>query len=86
MQAYIDSHGALITDRRRVASHYLSHWFFPDLISILPIGFIFGSWAEFTTLFKIMRVIRIAKASVDTSMTVLFVCLSECPLLAPLHK
>lgn len=69
-QAYIDSHGGLITERRRVASHYLAHWFVPDLISVLPVGFIFGSWAEFTTLFKILRVIRIAKVRVTISVAI----------------
>jgi len=59
--AYIDSHGALVTDRKKIAKHYLSRWFFPDLISILPFNFLFGAWGEFTTLFKMLRVIRIAK-------------------------
>lgn len=59
--AYIDSHGALVTDRKKIAKHYFSHWFIPDLISVLPFNFLFGAWGEFSTLFKMLRVIRIAK-------------------------
>jgi hypothetical protein len=46
---------------RRVAKQYLSKWFWVDLISVFPLNFILGSWAEVTTLFKLLRVIRLAK-------------------------
>ena len=46
---------------RKVAKHYLSRWFWVDLVSVFPLNFILGSWAEVTTLFKLLRVIRLAK-------------------------
>ena len=57
--AYVNSDDDLITDRRKIACHYLRSWFIIDFVSILPISIIIKNAGDFNSLARIARLPRL---------------------------
>ncbi|EFJ48067.1 hypothetical protein VOLCADRAFT_117675 [Volvox carteri f. nagariensis] len=59
--AYYDSKGHLVTERWRIARHYLKTWFLLDLICIIPYDLITAGTMGFLSMLKLLRVVRVGK-------------------------
>lgn len=60
LSAYEDDKGRLVTNRRRIASHYLRSWFLLDLLAVVPLQF--ADWAEIEYYFRLVRLLKVSSA------------------------
>ncbi|KAG2440770.1 hypothetical protein HXX76_003626 [Chlamydomonas incerta] len=59
--AYYDSKGHLVTERWRIARHYLRTWFVLDVICVIPYDLITAGTMGFLSMLKLLRVMRVGK-------------------------
>ncbi|KXZ53940.1 hypothetical protein GPECTOR_6g858 [Gonium pectorale] len=59
--AYYDSKGHLVTERWRIARHYLRTWFLLDVICVIPYDLITAGTMGFLSMLKLLRVMRVGK-------------------------
>ncbi|GIL83599.1 hypothetical protein Vretifemale_12379, partial [Volvox reticuliferus] len=59
--AYYDSKGYLVTERWRIARHYLKTWFLLDLVCVIPYDIITAGTMGFLSMLKLLRVVRVGK-------------------------
>ncbi|GLI64373.1 hypothetical protein VaNZ11_007619, partial [Volvox africanus] len=59
--AYYDSKGYLVTERWRIARHYLKTWFLLDLVCVIPYDLITAGTMGFLSMLKLLRVVRVGK-------------------------
>ncbi|GFH17913.1 cyclic nucleotide-binding domain-containing protein [Haematococcus lacustris] len=59
--AYLDSVGNLVSDRRRIARHYMRSWFVLDLVSVVPFDILTEGALSFLSMLKLLRVMRVGK-------------------------
>ena len=60
-KAYYDSNFILIDKRGKIAKAYLKTWFFIDLIAIIPINVIVGTY-DFVAIIRLLKLTKLRKS------------------------
>ena len=60
-KAYYDSNFILIDKRGKIAKAYLKTWFFVDLIAIIPINVIVGTY-DFVAIIRLLKLTKLRKS------------------------